>query len=111
MKSKYIVPPSPEKSISNLALKLHIFIPDEAFRSWLKSTRRLLKTLTCPICGRRARCKGGFLQCNHCNRGWPLDDIQELIADIETIGMIYQNPEKMPGPDEVLSEDQASSFI
>lgn len=77
-------------SISSLALNLHIFIPDEAFRSWLNSTRRLLKTINCPICNRRAKCRGGYILCNHCNRGWPIDDISDLITDIETIGEIYK---------------------
>lgn len=74
-------------SFSSLAfLNLHVVIHDTAFRSWIKSQRRLFKTSRCPLCRQRARVRRGYLLCDSCNRGWPLDDIQDLISEIEAVG-------------------------
>lgn len=60
--------------------RLNLSISDTALLSWIKSSRRLS---ACPNCGRRAHIRRGFIICGRCNRGWPVEDIQDIIAEIE----------------------------
>lgn len=65
--------------------RLGIDIPDIAFHSWMNSTRRLFKTIRCPICHHRAMVRRGFILCGVCGRGWHMDDIQDLISELEAL--------------------------
>jgi hypothetical protein len=65
-----------------LQYPLHVSLSPSAFQSWVKSTHRLLKTIQCPK-KHHAIVRRGMLLCTECGRGWPLDDIQDLIEEIE----------------------------
>jgi len=70
-----------------LNLPLNVYLTDSALSSWVNSTRRLFKNLNCPICYHPGRVRRGLLLCDACGRGWPLDDIQDLISEIDAAAM------------------------
>lgn len=73
---------------SILSLPSGLCISDIALSSWIKSTRRLFKTLRCPICRHPGRIRRGLLICDQCSLGWPLDDIQDLISEIDAVNQV-----------------------
>jgi hypothetical protein len=61
---------------------LNIVVTPAAFNSWISSTRRLFKTFQCPR-GHRAFIRRGHILCDRCRCGWPVDEVQDLIAELE----------------------------
>jgi hypothetical protein len=97
---------------SGLSLPAGLSISDIALSSWIKSTRRFFKTLRCPICRHPGRIRRGHLICDSCNRGWPLDDIQDIISEIDAARLTSSGPASsrlQPGPTNPHSSDPGCS--